>query len=76
MKNDMGVHWTHCCILHGCKYGDRYCPVANGEFIQRYLCQDCDDDGITSFEQLEKVCNQEIKTCPNCNTILFEKDNI
>ena len=31
-----GVHRTHCCILHGCKYGDDDCPVVSGE-IRLYL---------------------------------------
>lgn len=29
-KENWGVHISHCCILHGCKYGDRDCPVKLG----------------------------------------------
>jgi len=35
------AHDTHCCIDHGCKYGDHDCPVANGIRKQCYLCEMC-----------------------------------
>jgi len=42
MKVDkVGVHVTHCCVVHGCKYGDKDCPVATGELDQKYPCEDC-----------------------------------
>ena len=40
----IGVHRTHCCILHGCKYGDSDCPVVNAQVKQDYTCEDCDYD--------------------------------
>ena len=40
---NIGVHQTHCCIIHGCKYGQKDCPVTNAEVKQTYLCEDCDD---------------------------------
>jgi hypothetical protein len=36
-----GVHRTHCCIKHGCKYGDEDCPVANGSIKQDHDCEYC-----------------------------------
>lgn len=36
-KNKWGVHEIHCCITHGCKYGDRDCPVTMGLTKQNYL---------------------------------------
>ena len=36
-----GVHRTHCCVIHGCKYGDYECPVSNGTIKQDYPCEDC-----------------------------------
>lgn len=36
-----GVHRTHCCLLHGCKYGDEDCPVVNKRVRQAYPCEDC-----------------------------------
>lgn len=35
-------HVGHCCQLHGCKYGDRKCPVVTKKFQQEYLCMDCE----------------------------------
>lgn len=37
MKN---VHTEHCCIIHGCKYGDR-CAVSTGELRQTFPCEEC-----------------------------------
>ena len=42
MRGTIGVHATHCCKWHGCKYGDPDCPVVSGEVEQEYLCEDCD----------------------------------
>jgi hypothetical protein len=39
-----GVHITHCCALHGCKYSDQNCPVAARRAPQAYLCELCDDN--------------------------------
>ena len=44
MRGTIGVHASHCCKWHGCKYGDPDCPVANGEVEQKYLCEACDWD--------------------------------
>ena len=38
------VHTEHCCVLHGCKYGDENCTVANGEKGQTFLCESCEMD--------------------------------
>jgi len=37
----IGTHITHCCVVHGCKYGDDDCPVANGKMQQTYPCESC-----------------------------------
>lgn len=36
-----GVHETHCCYKHGCKYGDVDCPVKIGLAKQEYPCESC-----------------------------------
>lgn len=41
MIDDTGVHRTHCCIRHGCKYGEKDCPVVTGKVKQDYPCEDC-----------------------------------
>ena len=38
-KENWGVHETHCCVKHGCKYWEEKCPVANGLAKQKYDCQ-------------------------------------
>lgn len=45
-KVNMGVHASHCCQRHGCKYGfypheDAACPVVAGDVAQKYLCERC-----------------------------------
>lgn len=40
MKNK-NVHTEHCCVEHGCKYGDLDCPVWLGYQRQSYPCEDC-----------------------------------
>lgn len=34
---------THCCVVHGCKYGHKDCPVVLGEVsgIEGRACEDC-----------------------------------
>jgi hypothetical protein len=43
-KSEWGVHESHCCELHGCKYGDEDCPVDNGLTKQLYRCEWCVED--------------------------------
>lgn len=43
---NVGVHATHCCRRHGCKYGDPDCPVVFNRVKQEYPCEDCGDDPI------------------------------
>lgn len=44
MKEDIaaGVHASHCCLRHYCKYGYKNCPVTNGRVAQKYRCEYCD----------------------------------
>ena len=43
-KDKWGVHETHCCSKHGCKYGDADCPVVLELVEQEYPCEWCDED--------------------------------
>lgn len=45
-KEDWGVHITHCCLEHGCKYGDDECPVELGLVKQQYSCEMCKEDKL------------------------------
>lgn len=49
--DDSPSHQTHCCEIHGCKYGyNETCPVYRKVVIQAYLCQDCTDpDEMLSY---------------------------
>jgi hypothetical protein len=37
----VGVHVTHCCWKHGCKYGKQACPVVLNLAEQEYPCEHC-----------------------------------
>jgi hypothetical protein len=43
-KEKWGVHENHCCVFHGCKYGDDDCPVVTNKTTQKYSCEDCVDN--------------------------------
>lgn len=43
-ESDWGVHISHCCSIHGCKYGDIDCPVILGLAKQKYSCEFCNDN--------------------------------
>lgn len=42
--DERGVHQTHCCSKHGCKYGEDDCPVVTWEIIQECPCEYCDEE--------------------------------
>ena len=54
-KEKWGVHETHCCVLHGCKYGDDDCPVVNKLTKQKYICEQCEEDGISEVEDIDMI---------------------
>lgn len=39
---------SHCCVIHGCKYGYEDCPVTTGKVLQDYLCESCGEDEDSS----------------------------
>ena len=41
LEEDRDVHTEHCCVMHGCKYGNRDCPVERRVKHQSYDCEDC-----------------------------------
>lgn len=58
---NIGVHISHCCKWHGCKYNDPNCPVENGQVEQEYLCEWCsellkDEEYLTTrLQQLKEI---------------------
>lgn len=63
MVDNIGVHASHCCKWHGCKYGkDDECPVVTGKIIQMYLCEYCDYDLEDEEYLMQRLRNiEEIK---------------
>lgn len=60
VKN-IGTHITHCCIVHGCKYGHEDCTVVNAEYQQEYLCEYCTDvyEKMYNMEKIKKIFIKE-----------------
>ena len=62
-KDDIGVHATHCCIIHGCKYGEYdTCPVCLAEVKQERLCEFCYDfvyEELKMKSELQSEIDQE-----------------
>lgn len=53
----VNTHASHCCILHGCKYGpDETCPVCRGYIKQKYPCEECDD----YQEKINKLIDEQL----------------
>ena len=44
-RSEYGVHERHCCPKHGCKYGDKDCPVVTGKTSKHNThCEWCERD--------------------------------
>ncbi len=43
-QEDKDVHTEHCCVKHGCKYGDKDCSVEKGWKLQSHPCESCEFD--------------------------------
>lgn len=56
-----GVHATHCCKIHGCKYMDKNCPVVLGIIDQKYDCEECvEDEKRYKSLSLEDLLNEKL----------------
>ena len=49
----IGTHQSHCCVKHGCKYGDEDCPVVLKLIKQSYPCEYCHNEGIEIVKEIE-----------------------
>ena len=68
-KSKWGVHASHCCKWHGCKYGeDKNCPVVQGLIKQNYLCEWCSED----LED-EEYTRQKLKDIEEIKLFIKEK---
>ncbi len=52
----MTVHGSHCCKLHGCKYGNDDCTVYHGTEPQQYRQECCDLDDEILVDAYARVC--------------------
>lgn len=59
----MSVHSTHCCKIHGCKYGNTYCPVEIG-IEEGVYCELC------NLEK-EKYCGYDLPEDFDYNQAIF-----
>lgn len=55
-----GVHRTHCCKKHGCKYSNEYCPVVLSHIKQDYKCEDGDFDNGCFEPEVDELQKQEL----------------
>lgn len=53
------VHTEHCCVRHGCKYGNDDCPVYLKLKLQSRLCETCYDDGFVYTPNSEGIPGRE-----------------
>ena len=74
-KDKWGVHETHCCEKHGCKYGYNDCPVEIGLVKQMYECElgdemndPCYEDNTKLPEKLQKCVDNYVKHLKTLST--------
>lgn len=81
-NREIGVHKGHCCVKHGCKYGEPDCPVVNQVVEQSYTCEDCSDEGIKSVadlitlkdvDKVKEMFNHYDRATGENNNELFDK---
>ena len=80
MDNHYETCRTHCCVLHGCKYGDSRCPVVKREVKQAYPCMDCTNNKIPNLDDpnydLRTMSHKElIRECKRLRRLLNGKTN-
>jgi hypothetical protein len=67
------VHTEHCCLHHGCKYGENEtCTVMSLRGKQSYLCEGCKGYDKKSEERINRMYQEAIQFKRNkiINTIL------
>lgn len=70
----MGVHETHCCRKHGCKYGDLDCPVAFGTH-PGIKCEFCEEDEMyeSEIEDELEIPHQDEKIIADYGAFIAEQ---
>jgi hypothetical protein len=52
------VHTEHCCVRHGCRYGDENCSIVRKQKKQSYDCEICDSVGQEREEWIERLISE------------------
>lgn len=57
---------SHCCVIHGCKYNDKDCPVVSETVMQDHICEWCshileDADEVIDSIQKTRALQSRIK---------------
>jgi len=69
--SEKDVHTEHCCVRHGCKYGeDFFCTVVQKKKPQSFICEHCAHEGIIDLNQLDAVLSGKKPCCPYCKHTL------
>lgn len=66
------VHITHCCVTHGCKYGDLDCPVETKKSSQSYACEDCCNFNIKD-KRYKKFDSEELEKAQQWYKTMWNK---
>jgi hypothetical protein len=71
-EKNKDVHTEHCCVRHSCKYGedDFYCTVRTKKKRQSFVCESCEEEGITNLKILHAVMSGTMPSCPHCGHVL------
>jgi hypothetical protein len=57
MKKLHSACQSHCCVLHGCKYGYEDCPVVTKKVKQDHRCESCEWEGYADVNIVEMIAN-------------------
>ena len=69
--SNKNVHTEHCCVVHGCKYGDFDCPVWLGQQKQSFACESC----FFEFDYTDKYAYQYASLVPTVSAEELKRRN-
>lgn len=75
----MGVHGSHCCKKHGCKYGNDDCPVVLGTEQQEHKQECCHEADFETVRMLNKIIQylvQNNKTVITIDELIQARDGL
>ena len=69
------AHTEHCCVVHGCKYGDVDCHVYLGYRRQSYICETCDIGGDVQLPNMPSKEELQRRRQECANKLGFESEH-